>query len=156
MNQLLNELVLNDALLKYWVLCAAVLFLKMSGNSLIQGFYRMKYQRFVNPEDATAFSKLIGKPVESCSEDHPMVARAAGCWRNDLENIPMFLILGLGFVLVGGDTDWGIVYFSVFTISRILHTVFFMMALQPWRNIAYDTGLISSIALAMHSVVKIW
>ncbi|GAA3928585.1 MAPEG family protein [Litoribacillus peritrichatus] len=156
MNPILNELFLNDSLLKYWVISAVVLFLKMSANSVIQGFYRMKYQRFVNPEDAKAFGALIGKSVENYSEDHPMAVRAAGCWRNDLENIPMFLILGLGFVLMGGNTAWGLIYFSVFTVSRVFHTVCFMLALQPWRNIAYDLGLITGLVMALHLLIMVF
>src|SRR5690606_19386696 len=98
------------------------------------------------------FGNVLKSRLEVSQVEHPTAERAAFCWRNDLENIPLFLILALGFVLVGGSTEWGLVYFAVYAIARISHTVFYMCMLQPWRTIAYEIGAVATVLMAAHTV----
>jgi glutathione S-transferase len=74
-----------------------VLFLKMFALSAYQGFYRLSRGVFVNPENAQVFKK------SAAEEELPQVRRATKAWLNDLENIPIFLGLGLVYVLVGAS-----------------------------------------------------
>ena len=143
---------MNDISLKYWIVCAFVLFVKMWMNSLIQGYCRMRNRQFVIPEDAEVFGRLTGSKFAPSKEEHPMVQRASNCWRNDLENIPIFLIISIGYVLAGGGEKWGAIYFCAFVVARIIHTVCYLASLQPWRNIAYLSGVVTTIAVAVHSV----
>ena len=46
-----------------------------------------------------------------------------------------------------------IVYCAVFTVARILHTIFYLNAMQPWRTIAYTVGAIAMLALIIHLFV---
>ncbi len=134
-------------LLRIYALTAIILALKMAANSLVQGRARMGPKIFTNPEDAQAFG---GSAV---AEELPMVQRAAKCWRNDLENIPIFLILALIYVIAGLSTGAFVIYCGLFVLARVLHTIFYLRAAQPGRTIAYTLGAMVSLALMIHLLV---
>jgi uncharacterized membrane protein YecN with MAPEG domain len=137
--------------LQLWLLCTVFLAAKMWANSLVQGYARLRHRQFVNPEDASVVGEVIGHKLPPVPEDHPLVQRAARCWRNDLENIPMFLMVALGYGLLGGGASWGAVYLGTFAIARASHTVFYLAGWQPWRFLAYLLGVVATIALSVHS-----
>ena len=124
--------------LKLYAALTVILFFKMSAISIVQGITRMRGGAFTLREDA----KLFGASAPA-AEELPMVQRAARAWRNDLENIPIFLFLGLIFVTASLPLGAAEVYFGVFAAARIAHTICFLTAAQPWRTISYtfDLGL---------------
>ena len=65
------------------------------------------------------------------------------------------LICGRSHVAAGagGAPWWAALYFTVFTVARVLHTIFYLRGLQPHRNLAYQLGLLVFFALAVHIVV---
>ncbi|MGH7838262.1 MAG: MAPEG family protein [Candidatus Binataceae bacterium] len=137
-------------LLKVYALTAVVLTFKMIANSVVQGIGRSRAGVFTLPEDA----KTFGGKLEA--SDAPTVQRASGAWRNDLENIPIFLILGWIYVSAGGlSTGWFEIYCVVFVIARILHTIFYINAVQPLRTIVYVVGLAMTIAMAIHLLIEV-
>lgn len=133
---------------RYWLISLVVLFLKMFANSAVQGVTRFRTKSFAWPEDAAMI-----RGARAVERDPELVERASRCWRNDLENVPIYLFLGLGFVLAGGAPWWAALYFTIFTVARVLHTVFYLRGVQPWRNLAYQLGLLVCFALAVHIVV---
>jgi uncharacterized membrane protein YecN with MAPEG domain len=134
-------------LLRIYALTAIVLALKMSANSIVQGRARTVAKVFVNPEDALMFG---GTPAMVEVE---AVARGGRVWHNDLENIPIFLILALVYAIAGLSTFAFVIYCVGFTIARILHTIFYFNGVQPWRTIAYTAGALISVALMIHLLV---
>lgn len=134
-------------LMRLYALTAIVLALKMSAISIVQGRARTAAKVFVNPEDAKMFA---GTAV---AEEIAAVQRASRAWMNDLENIPMFLILALVYAIAGLSSTAFIVYCVVFTVARILHTIFYLNAMQPLRTIAYTVGALTSFALIIHLFV---
>ncbi len=137
---------LDAVVLQYWSYCAVFLAFKMFFNSAVQGVYRVRGRTYTRPEDA----KFFGKGVITARQDLPIVQRASACWRNDLENIPIFLILGLGFALAGGPRFWAGAYFLVFCLARVLHTIFYLLPRQPHRNLAFQLGTLCWVSLAIH------
>jgi uncharacterized MAPEG superfamily protein len=131
-------------LLRIYALTAIVLTFKMIAVSLAQGRGRVSTQIFTNPEDA----QLFGGKLEATEAS--AVQRATNAWRNDLENIPIFLILAWIYVAAGLATGPFEIYCVVFVVARILHTVFYLNAVQPWRTIAFTVGAVAMIALAIH------
>lgn len=120
----------------HWYAVATVLlFLKMFATALYQGYHRIGKQTFKTPEDA----ELVGK--EPASEELPEVQRAAKAWMNDLENIPIFLGLGVAYILVEASPVFAGWLFMIFTAARYLHTFFYLRAMQPWRTLAYLIGI---------------
>ncbi len=145
------ELQNNPAFL-IWCLSLLILFLKMLLTSIIQGRARVKNNAFSNSEDAAYFSK----GAECLPEDLPVVVQANKIWNNDLENIPIYLFLSLAFVLMGASPEAAILYFGIFTLARILHTVFYFMAKQPHRFVMYAIGMIMCLKIAVHTAMLMW
>ncbi|TDF84476.1 MAPEG family protein [Pseudomonas sp. H9] len=129
-------------LMSVFALCVVVLFLKMLAISCYQGFYRISRLTFKNAEDAG----FVGR--QPSPQELPQVSRAAQAWANDLENIPVFFVLGAlclpfnpPFVLTAG-------LMVLFTAARVAHTVSYLARWQPWRTIAYAVGVICLLGLA--------
>jgi glutathione S-transferase len=132
--------------LHWYSLCVVALFLKMFGLSVYQGFHRIGTRTFVNPDDAAVFNKL------PAAFELPQVQRAAKTWLNDLENIPIFIGLGTAYVLTGASPGAATWLFSIFTIARILHTLMYLLGLQPWRTITYAVGILCLLGMSWNIV----
>lgn len=129
---------------EYWYAVASVLlFLKMFAISAYQGFHRIGKLTFKNPEDAA----FVGR--EPATEELPQVQRAAKAWLNDLENIPIFLALGVAYVWVGAASQMAVWLFMVFTAARYLHTLFYLGGIQPWRTVAYVVGVVCMLIMSV-------
>jgi uncharacterized MAPEG superfamily protein len=134
-------------LMRLYALTTIILALKMSAISVAQGVARTGAKAFVNPEDAAMFGgKTVPQEVEG-------VQRASKAWLNDLENIPIFLFLALIYAIAGLSANMFIIYCGVFVVARILHTFFYLKAMQPWRTIAYTIGAITTFALMINLFV---
>ena len=136
-------------LLRMYAITAIVLALKMAAISVVQGNARVKSGVFTNPEDAATFG---GKEAPA---DAPMVERASRAWRNDLENIPMFLIVAWIYVAADLSAVAFIVYCLVFMAARVGHTIFYLNAVQPARTIAYTVGALAALALIIHVFIAV-
>jgi uncharacterized MAPEG superfamily protein len=136
-------------LLQIYALTAIVLTLKMSAVSVAQGRARVAAGIFVNPEDAKTFKASEGP------SDAPSVQRASRAWLNDLENIPIFLILCGIYVAAGLSTTAFVIYCVVFTVARIAHTFFYLNGIQPMRTISFTIGAITATALMIHLFIGV-
>ena len=137
------------ALLQTYALTAIVLELKMAAIALVQGRGRGSTGVFVLPEDAKLFSGT------EAPQEAPIVDRASKAWRNDLENIPIFLILAGIYVMAGLSSGAFAFYCMVFMVMRIVHTYTFINAMQPWRTVAYTIGALAMFAMMIHILVEV-
>jgi len=119
-----------------FAVCAAVLCLKMIAVGHYTGITRIRRQVYLNPEDAKAFSKI----EEFGSAEHPDVERGLRAHRNDSESTLPFLAIGLVYVLVGPPLLMAEVLLIAFTVLRCAFSVFYVMALQPWRSASFMLG----------------
>ena len=77
------------------------------------------------------------------------------CHRNDLENIPPFLLLGLLYVLTGPSLQSAAWHFRIFAGSRFLHTVAYLMPLpQPSRALCFAVGAIANVSMAVQILMN--
>lgn len=137
-------------LLRIYAITAIILALKMFANSIVQGRARLTSRTFVNPEDAALFGGHL-QPQES-----PAVERASAVWRNDLENIPLFLILAWIYVAAIGLSAGAFeVYCVVFVIARIFHSIFYLNSIQPWRTVSFTIAAIAMFALIIHLLIGV-
>ncbi|NMX85005.1 MAPEG family protein [Pseudomonas sp. WS 5010] len=130
------------SLVHLFALCVLVLFIKMLAISCYQGFFRLRHRAFSNPEDAGFFQR------PAIAQELAPVSRAAKAWANDLENIPLFFVLGglcLALDTNAAATAW---LFGLFTVARVLHTLLCLGRRQPWRTLAYGVGLACLLGLA--------
>lgn len=135
----------------YWFALATVLlFFKMFATSGYQAYHRIGKKTFSIPEDA-AFAGQ--KPA---SEELPQVRRAAKAWMNDLENIPIFLGLGIVYILVSAPPASAAWLFMGFTIARYLHTLFYLAGIQPWRTLAFAVGIVCLFTMSIQILMAIF
>lgn len=141
----MTDLATNPAFQTYAV-CSAILAIKMLLTGNYTTMMRMRNKGFVNPEDAAAFG---GAPSD---QEHPAVAHALRIQRNDLENIPLFWITALLFVLSGASASAAWWYCWTFTIARLVHWVAYLNHLQPWRALCYFVGYLCILGMALQIV----
>lgn len=133
------EVVVDPSSLATWAAVTAALTVKMHLTSLLQLMERRFHGRLRNPEDVAAFGRLgfrtVGAPVVGFG------ARADSVWRNDLENIPMFLLTALALLLLGASGPWYTGLLVSFAAFRVVHTAVYLAALQPWRSLIFFGSL---------------
>ncbi|AUZ59855.1 hypothetical protein PRJ_3252 [Pseudomonas sp. XWY-1] len=135
--------------LQVYALCVVVLFLKMFLVSCYQGYHRLRFVAFTNPEDAAVFRRI------ALAAERPQVIRAAKVWANDLENIPMFFALG-GLAVALEAATLPVLWLSVvFTVARVLHTLAYLRGLQPWRTLFYGIGVICLMGFCLLITARI-
>ncbi|HEY9843464.1 MAG: MAPEG family protein [Candidatus Sericytochromatia bacterium] len=134
---------LDPQALKILALCAVLLFFKMAVLGIFQSATRSRLKAYTVPEDAL----LLGK-TEPVTAEHPDLLRANNAYRNDLENIPVFLSLALIFLHLHAGDGAAMVYFPLFTLARIGHSIFYVRGLQPWRSISYGVGLLCTVVMS--------
>ncbi|HEX4211138.1 MAG TPA: MAPEG family protein [Candidatus Binataceae bacterium] len=136
-------------LLKMYAITAIVLALKMAAISVAQGRGRVGSSIFVNPEDAKLFHG------QAATEEAPAVERASRAWRNDLENIPIFLILAWIYVAAALQLTAFVIYCLIFMACRIVHTICYLNSIQPLRTIAFTIGAVTMLALIIHLFIGV-
>lgn len=130
------------SLVHLFALCVLVLFIKMLAISCYQGFFRLRHRAFSNPEDAGFFQR------PAIAQELAPVSRAAKAWANDLENIPLFFVLGGLCLALDTNAAATACLFGLFTVARVLHTLLYLGRRQPWRTLAYGVGLACLLGLA--------
>lgn len=89
------------------------------------------------------------------SSDTPTLVN--GCIRNDSENDTYFVILYLGTSIfsysVNADIVRLIVYGGIYVLARILHSIMFILELQPWRTLSYVVGMLCTFAMSLDLVI---
>jgi uncharacterized MAPEG superfamily protein len=136
--------------MRLYGVCAAVLVLKMwlTGNGT--GLLRVRKGVFISPEDYA----VTGRPAATAPDEQ--VERVRRAHRNDLENILPFLVVG--FLLAASGASYGLLWwlFVPFTLARVLHTVFYAAAMQPWRTLAFEVGNVALLVATLALLVRAW
>jgi uncharacterized MAPEG superfamily protein len=127
-------------------LALVALFLKTTMTSLLQIGARFRTRSFSAPEDA----KLAG--VAFTPRQANIVERCNSVWRNDVENLPLFLALALTYVLLGASLASASKLFAAYVVLRYLHTAVYLRGLQPWRAVFYLAGLAICCAIAVQII----
>ena len=107
------------------------LFAKTTLTSALQVASRLRAGVFPIAEDA----RLMHKPPARDEAD--FVRRCANVWRNDIENLPLFIALAMAYTLLGAPAAAAQGLFGTYVLLRYAHTLVFLRGLQPWRAIAY-------------------
>lgn len=135
--------------LTVYVIFITLILIKLHFTSLIQAISRVKSGLFRYPDDAKFFGKKNAKASSELSKLDQISNRV---WQNDIENIFPFLVVGLLFTLICNAITYQILYFSLFFIFRVLHTVFMYFPRQPWRNFSYMGANIITFITLIHSL----
>ncbi|WP_373525644.1 MAPEG family protein [Nostoc sp.] len=133
---------------KIYGITVVTLFLKMLAIVLLQVRNRHKSNTFDNPEDVATF----GKGKTTVAQESQLLQRASKILNNDSENIPIFLFLATAYVSLGCWEQGTLIYFPLFVLSRVVHSVAYLRAMQPLRTRAYQLGLLVMFVLSGHIV----
>nr|CAD7453253.1 unnamed protein product [Timema tahoe] len=134
-----------------YVFWSLILMLKMLCLYFLTVRQRFRKKVFISPEDLF-FVRGGGGEVRNDDDDVERVRRAH---RNDLENIPLFLVAGLFYVLTDPSPDVALNLFRVYAVARILHTLVYAVypVRQPVRAILFFVGLIITLVIVLLSLV---
>lgn len=138
----------DPSALSAWSALVVALVVKMHLTSGVQLVDRWMHHRLRNPEDVTAFARFGFR--RAAVAEAGFGARADHLWRNDVENIPGFLISALALLVLGAS---GPAYVGVITgygVLRVAYSVAYLGALQPWRSLCFMG------ALTIQAVVLGW
>lgn len=127
-----------------YAFAVVVLFGKAVATALVQGRYRVRHGKFRYPEDARHWGG------ETVHEEDDIVQRAQRVLLNDAETQPLFLALGAAYVALDAWPSGAPIYFGVYVLSRVAHTIFLLRPRQPLRNRAYAVGMLMLLAIAIH------
>ncbi len=135
----------NDMMKLYGLSCTA-LALHLLILAAMTGGLRTRAKAYVNPEDART---LKGSEVDA---DAPVVQRAKRAHMNAIENFVPFVAIGFFYALTGPGKLGAEVYFGVFVAARVLHSIFYMMGLQPWRTAMFGIGAAALTGMGLHVI----
>jgi len=154
-----------------YVLCAALLVIKLCTISLAVSSNRVGGSVYNNPEDDTLWPKLMRslgliksqpkekddrtrteRRSEARADREATVERIRRAHMNAIENVVPFLTIGFLYCVCG--LPRGIMHFYVFTACRYLHTVFYaVLGVQPWRTIVHFTAMTSLLSMSVRLVL---
>lgn len=130
-----------------FVATCAYLYLKMMGNSGVQAYGRFRYKSHKYEED-----KVFFKAPPNRESQPEILTRGDACWRNDLENIPIFIVAALCGLMAGVPHAIYTPIAVAFCLARTVHSVSLVLKLQPWRFLGYITGVICTGAMFVLSL----
>ncbi|XP_078384049.1 microsomal glutathione S-transferase 1-like [Oculina patagonica] len=127
-------LTIDDRLLSAYIFYGGILLLKTWAMSFFTARHRIKNKALPAPEDYGGKGK--DKPVPH-NDDVERVRRAH---LNDLENIPIFLIVALLYSFTNLPAMRAIWCMRIFTAARILHTICYLNAISLPRGMGFMVG----------------
>jgi len=142
--------VLNNPALRLFGVTDLILVLKMLAVGFTTSFYRIRDKTYATPEDY-ALQGLPPRP--GVNED---VERARRAHQNDLENILPYFGVGVLYALTNPSPTAARVFFIGYTVARILHSVFYLRAMQPWRTIAFTVAEVLLVVMLFVTLAKLW
>jgi glutathione S-transferase len=160
----LYTIVVDKAALKYTMICSAALLFNCLFSNVRQGGARIK-SGGRPPEDVSLFPAAGNQDFTGGSKSFKSEAqakmykeaelRAGRISMNDLENIPIALIINWGSLFCHANTTAHIALTITFAVSRILFTIAFANKKQPFRSIAWFGGVFSMLGLAINGVAGV-
>lgn len=137
-----------------YAIAAAIVILKLMGQAWVTVVFMLKEGGgLVSPEDAE-LQPGNRNPDPSQLDANPRVERSRRMQRNDLENIPGFLVAGLLFVLCAPPPWLAYVLFATFVVMRALHS--WAYATAQWHNVRatfFTFGSVAVIVMAIYVLV---
>ncbi|KDO25539.1 hypothetical protein SPRG_20662 [Saprolegnia parasitica CBS 223.65] len=144
---------------KAWVASSVVLYTKCLLTTAIQGGKRFAagsrppedkiFKQFNPTKQAQTFGVDTAAATTAAREQDIRWERIV---RNDLENIPIGLIVAWGAVQSGGVEAVTTCALGTFTAARVYHTYAYAQGLQPHRGNAWMVGTAAVLVMALNSL----
>merc|ERR1712166_349915 len=155
-------LVVNPTSFKTTVICSVILLLKVLFSNMATGGARIK-SGGRPPGDEKMFSKegnqnFDGKDREDTPEQkhaNETTQRKLRIVQNDLENIPIGMLLMYISLLTNHSPLGHIVMTILFTVSRVFHTISYEFKLQPHRALGWFGAVVAMLGFAVIAIIGI-
>ncbi len=133
-----------------YAIAAALMILKLLGQGWFTVVLMIRTDAgLLNPEDLRP-TPANRNPRPEQLEPNPSVERSRRMQRNDLENIPAFLVCGLLFVITEPPLWLAMALFALFVLARLAHTFAYATAQNhEVRATFYSVGSIVTIVMAL-------
>lgn len=152
--------------IKAFSTCSTVLFIKFFATVTIQG--GKSFAAGARPPEDGGIApsgvpkQTYGLPADSedAEPDAALVQAKAVDFRwkrivaNDLETIPLALLVFLGSLLVGGQEETNVALMGVFTAARVAHTFAYALEKQPHRALLWTLGQLCVLASALNGFIS--
>ena len=154
----LVRIAIDRSALKTTMICSSVLLLKMMVANFMIGGARIKAGTRP-PEDQKLFpdegyQSFLGRDEEKENQEaKEMEQRCIRIGLNDLENIPISLIVNWGCLLTCYSVRVHIWMTIAFTIGRILHHITYYKKMQPHRALAWFLAWVAMFGFTINGVI---
>jgi len=151
----MSALTMQNPVFVIYMIAAALMVLKLMGQGWVTVYRMLKVgSGWVSAEDLRP--GLINRNPNPAQLDvNDYVDRSRRIHRNDLENIPAFLAVGLLFVIAGPSTLLAGVLMYGFVAARLLHTLAYTtQQSHEIRATLYTIGSVAVIVMAVY-VLKV-
>jgi uncharacterized MAPEG superfamily protein len=147
----MDQLTLTNPVFTAYAICAALAVLKIMGQGWVTVYRMLKIGAgYASPEDLRP-GLINRKPDPGQLELNDYVDRSRRMHRNDLENLPAFLAIGLLFVLVAPPLWLAQILFYGFVLARAAHAWAYGTAQRhEVRSAFYSIGSLIVIYMAGH------
>jgi len=135
--------------MRLFAIAYSVLVIKMLAMGGYTSFLRVRRGVYATPED---YSLQGLSPRRETDEDIERVRRAH---RNDLENILPFFAVGFFYAASGPSLAAARICFIGYALARVLHSIFYILALQPHRTLAYAVGLVLTLVMLFTTLARL-
>uniref|UniRef100_A0A1B6JYG5 Microsomal glutathione S-transferase 1 n=1 Tax=Homalodisca liturata TaxID=320908 RepID=A0A1B6JYG5_9HEMI len=144
-------LTVENPVFQTYLFYSSVLAVKMIAMSYLTAKIRFQKLVFASPEDITFNPKKA-----KVKYDDPDVERIRRAHLNDLENIPLFLIVALVYVMSDPNPWIANNIFRIFTLARIFHTVVYAVfpLPQPSRSLTFFVGNLATVYMTIQGFRK--
>ncbi len=126
-----------------------ILVLKMVAVGFYTSSIRLRRKVFATPEDYA----LQG--LAAAAGGDADIERARRAHRNDLENILPYFGVGLLYAFSNPSMVAASIYFIGYTVARILHSIFYLGAMQPYRTVAFTVALLLMLAMLVQTLISL-
>ena len=147
----MHELSLRDPLFQTYAIAAAIMIIKMASQAWITVFRMTKVKGgFRSPEDAKR-SPFNPTPSPEQLLPNEYVERSRRMHLNHCENIPLFLVVGLLFVIARPPLWAAQLALYGYVVTRLLHFAAYMTAqLHDVRAAMWTPGALSILSMAVY------
>jgi glutathione S-transferase len=143
------DALLSNPALRLFGITYLILVVKMVAVGWCTSFYRLRDKSYATPEDY----RLQG--LAPTGTPHEGIERTRRAHRNDLENILPYFGVGLFYALTDPSPLGARVYFIGYTVARVLHSVFYLMELQPYRTIVFEVAQLLMLAMLITTFIRL-
>ncbi|XP_070492720.1 microsomal glutathione S-transferase 1-like [Chironomus tepperi] len=144
MPSILDNFSTDNPVFSTYVFYTTVLIIKTLFMALLTVVHRVKNKAVASKEDSPKGIVLFSKDVERQRRAH----------LNDLENIPIFIIVAFLYTLTSPSTFIAVNLIRLFTLCRIVHTfVYAIYPTQPARGISFGIGILITFYMSFQVAI---